>query len=124
MVKITLESIGNVVLPTREPLGILLDACIKEKCGVMECHVNANGCLDWVGINSGELSEVGLAEPTSGRGVELSVIKRAQLPRFSRPATMSTHGVIIDAMYSRRLFDARKQSSSGISKCHAKPLSE
>ena len=34
----------------------------------MECHVDANGCLDWVGINSGELSEVGLAEPTSGRG--------------------------------------------------------
>jgi hypothetical protein len=37
---------------------------------------------------------------------------------------MSTHGVMIDAMYSRRLFDALKQRSSGISKRHAKPLSE
>ena len=116
------ESIGDIVLLTREPLGILLDACVKEERGVMACRLNANGFLDWVSINTSELSEVGLAEPPAD--VELSVIKRAQLPQFSRPANMLTHRVIINAISSRRLFDAQKRSSTGILKRHANPLSE
>jgi hypothetical protein len=35
---------------------------------------------------------------------------------------MSTHGEIMEAMYSKRLFDAQKSKSSGISKRQAKPV--
>jgi len=43
MVKVTQECVGDVVLPTREPPGILLDACVKKECGVVACHLNADG---------------------------------------------------------------------------------
>jgi hypothetical protein len=56
--------------------------------------------------------------------VELSVIERAQLPRFKRPANMSTHGETMDAASLRRLFDALKCKFSGISNHQANPLSE
>jgi hypothetical protein len=68
MVKITQESVSVIVLPTREPLGILLDACVEEERGVMVCWLDTNRCLDWAGIDSNELSEVGFAELTHGRG--------------------------------------------------------
>ncbi len=67
-VKITRESIADIVLLTREPLGILLDACVKEEHSMMACCLDVGGCLDWVGINSGELLEIRLAEPTCGSG--------------------------------------------------------
>ncbi len=56
--------------------------------------------------------------------VELSVIKRAQSPCFKWPANMSTHGKMMDAMHLRRLLDAQKRKSSGISKCQANPLAK
>ena len=68
MVKITQESVGDLVLPTQEPLGILLDACVEEECSMMACRLDADGCLDWVNVNSGEFLEICLAEPTCGSG--------------------------------------------------------
>jgi len=41
--------------------------------------------------------------------VVLSVIDSAQFPLFRRPARMSIHGLIIDAMNSSRLFEALKR---------------
>jgi len=67
-VKVTRECIGDVVLPTREPLGILLDAGVEEERSMVACYLDANGCLDWVGVDSGELSEIRLAKPTCGSG--------------------------------------------------------
>jgi hypothetical protein len=40
--------------------------------------------------------------------VVLLVIDSAQSPLFNRPASISIHGLIIDAMNSSRLFDALK----------------
>ncbi len=56
--------------------------------------------------------------------VELSVIEREQSPCFRRPAKMSTHGEMMDGMYSRRLLDARNHKSSRISNRQANPSSE
>jgi len=46
--------------------------------------------------------------------VVLSVIDSAQSPAFSRFVIRSTQGVTMDAMNSRKLFDALNNKSSGI----------
>ena len=56
--------------------------------------------------------------------VVLSVIESTQSPRFSRPSIMSIQGEIIDAMYSRTLFEARKRRWVGSSNRHANPSFE
>jgi hypothetical protein len=51
---------------------ISCDSHVEEERGVMACCLDANGCLDRVRINSGELLEVVLrSQPVD---VELSVI--------------------------------------------------
>ena len=79
---------------------------------------------DWTGSASTSVDSLKFVLHSQPADVELSVIDRAQSPLVSLSASMSTHGVMIDAMYSRRLFDARNQRTSGTSKRHAKPLSE
>ncbi len=66
-IKITQESIRNVVLPPWEPLGVFLDACFEEEDGVMACHLDLDPRLDGIGITPNDLSEVGLAEPSCQR---------------------------------------------------------
>ena len=46
MIKITREGIGNIVLLSWEPLGVLLDARFEEEGGMMLCCLNANLRLD------------------------------------------------------------------------------
>ena len=56
--------------------------------------------------------------------VELSVIESAQSPWFRRPASMSIQDEMMDAMYSNKLLDALKQSSSVSLKRQAKHSSD
>ena len=56
--------------------------------------------------------------------VVLSVMDSAQSPLDKRPARMSIHGLIIDAMNSSRLFEALKRDLGGSSNLQAKPVSE
>ncbi len=114
-IKVTQESICDVVLRPREPLGVFLDACFEEEDGMTTCHLDLDPCLDGIKIFPDDLPEVGLVEP---------VIERAQSPRFRRLANMSTHGEMMDTMYSRRLLDAQNRRSFGISYRQANPLSE
>ncbi len=67
-IKITRESIHNIVLSPREPLGVFLDACFEEKGGMVACRFNSDSCLGWVGIIAREFTEVCLAEPSRQRG--------------------------------------------------------
>jgi hypothetical protein len=87
----------------------------------MMCNVDADSWLDRIHVFPKELPEFFLwIHPAD----ELSDIERAQSPLFKRPASMSTHGEIMEAMYSKRLFNAPKSKSSGILKRQAKPLLE
>jgi hypothetical protein len=36
------ECVGHIVFLPREPLRVLLDACLKEEGGVMTCNVDAD----------------------------------------------------------------------------------
>ncbi len=67
-IKVTRESICDIVLVPGEPLGVFFDACFEEKGGVVACRLDSGSCLDWVGIITSEFSEVGLAEPFCRRG--------------------------------------------------------
>ncbi len=67
-IKVTRESIRNIVLVPGEPLGVFLDACFEEEGGMVACHFDLDSCLDWVGIITGEFVEVGLVEPSRRRG--------------------------------------------------------
>jgi hypothetical protein len=64
MIKITREGIGNIVLLSWEPLGVLLDARFEEEGGVMLCCLDAHLRLDEICVVADELPEVGLAEPS------------------------------------------------------------
>jgi hypothetical protein len=68
MVKITQESIGDVVLPTQEPLGVFLDAHIEEEGGMMTRRIDADCRLHPICVLPDDFPEVGLAEPSCGRG--------------------------------------------------------
>ncbi len=63
-IKVTRESIRDVVLSPREPLGIFLDARLKEKDGMVVGRLDFDSCLDRIGIVAGEFLEVSLAEPS------------------------------------------------------------
>ncbi len=63
-IKVSQESIQDIVLPPWEPLGVFLDACFEEEDGVVACHLDSNLCLDRIRIIPDDLSEVGLAEPS------------------------------------------------------------
>ncbi len=80
--------------------------------------------LAWTGSGLLPVSSRKLVLRSHPANVVLSVIKRAQSPQLKRPANKSTHGKMIDAIYSSRLFDARNRRSSRISNCQAKPSSE
>ena len=67
-IKITRESICDIVLAPGEPLGVFFDACFEEKGGMVACRFNSDSCLDWVGIITREFTEVCLAEPSCQRG--------------------------------------------------------
>ena len=56
--------------------------------------------------------------------VVLSVIDSAQSPALKRPAIRSTQGVTMDAMNSRKLFDALNSKSSGNLNLQAYPSFE
>ncbi len=57
------ESVGNVVLSSREPLGVFLYARFEEKGGMMSRRLDADLCLDRVCVFPDDLPEVGFAEP-------------------------------------------------------------
>ncbi len=67
-IKVTRESICDVVLSPGEPLGIFLDARLEEKDGMVAGHLDSDSCLDRIGIVASEFSEVSLAEPSCQRG--------------------------------------------------------
>jgi hypothetical protein len=79
---------------------------------------------DWSGVALSPMNSWKFVFQSHPPDVKLSVIERAQSPLFKQPASMSTHGEIMEAMYSKRLFDAQKSKSSGILKCQGKPLSK
>ena len=58
------EGIGNIVLLSWEPLGVLLDARFKEEGGMMLLCLDANLSLDEIRVVADDLPEVGLAEPS------------------------------------------------------------
>ena len=62
-IKVTQESVGNIVLLSWEPLGVFLYAQFEEESGVMSCHLNVGLCLDRVRTLPNDLLEVGLVEP-------------------------------------------------------------
>jgi hypothetical protein len=62
-IKVSQESIRDIVLPPWEPLGVFLDACFEGEDGMVACHLDSNLCLDGIGIVPNDLSEFGLAEP-------------------------------------------------------------
>ena len=64
MIKITREGIGNIVLLSWEPLGVLLDARFEEEGGMMLRCLDANLCLDEIRVVAYDLLEVGLVEPS------------------------------------------------------------
>ena len=64
MIEITREGIGDIVLFSREPLGVLFDARFEEEGGVMLCYLDANLRLDEIRVVADELPEVCLAEPS------------------------------------------------------------
>ncbi len=66
--KVMQESIRDIVLSPGESLGIFLDTRLEEKDGMVAGHLDLDSCLDRIGINAGEFSEVGLAEPSCRRG--------------------------------------------------------
>ncbi len=66
-IKVTQESIRDIVLLPREPLGIFLDARLEEKDGMVGGHLDSDSCLDRIRIVASEFSEVGLAEPSCQR---------------------------------------------------------
>jgi hypothetical protein len=62
------ESVGNIVVLSQEPLGVFLDALLKEEGAVMLCSLDVDLLLDWVRILTNNLPKVGLMEPAHGRG--------------------------------------------------------
>jgi hypothetical protein len=58
------EGIGNIVLLSWEPLGVLLDARLEEEGGMMLRCLDANLSLDEIRVVAYDLLEVGLAEPS------------------------------------------------------------
>ncbi len=80
--------------------------------------------LAWTGSGLSPVCSRKLVLQSHPANVVLSVIERAQSPQLRRPANKSTHGEMINAIYSSRLFDARNRRSSGISNRQAKPSSE
>jgi hypothetical protein len=67
-IKVTRESIRDVVLLPGEPLGIFLDARLEEKDGMVAGRLDPDSCLDRIGIVASEFLEVGLAELSCQRG--------------------------------------------------------
>jgi hypothetical protein len=64
MIKITREGVGNIVLLSWEPLGVLLDARFEEEGGMMSHCLDANLSLDEIRVVACGLPEVGLVEPS------------------------------------------------------------
>ncbi len=64
----------------------------------------------WIADLPSSMKFVFLSHPSD---VVLSVIESAQSPRFSRPAMISIHSVIIAAICSSKLFEALNWSSFG-----------
>jgi hypothetical protein len=113
------ESVSDIGFPPGEPLRVLLDACLKEDGVMMTCDVDMDSWFAFSSMNSRKF--VLQSHPAY---LELSVIERVQSPLFKQPASMLTHGEIMEAMYSKWLFDAQKSKSSGILKHQAKHLSK
>ncbi len=57
------ESVGSIVLTSREPLGVFLYARFEEKGGMMLRLLDTDLCLDRVCVFLNDLAEVGFAEP-------------------------------------------------------------
>ena len=64
----------------------------------------------WIGSSQSSLKLVLRDHPSD---VVLSVMERQQSPFFSRPARISTHTVMIDAICSSKLLEARPCNSIG-----------
>ena len=62
------ESIGIVVLLAREPLGVFLDARVEEEGGMMARRLDADRRLHCIFVLPENFPEVGLVEPSCGRG--------------------------------------------------------
>jgi hypothetical protein len=62
-IKVTQESVDNIVLLSCKPLGVFLYAPFKEEGGVMSCRLDVGLHLDKVRALPNYLPEVGLAEP-------------------------------------------------------------
>jgi len=67
LIKIVQKGIGDIVFPSREPLGVFLDAFLEEEGDVMSFSLDADFCLNWVNAVTNCFSEIGLGEPTRGR---------------------------------------------------------
>ena len=87
--------------------------------GVLPCNFEADGLFN--GVCSLFQKNVFFSHPVE---VVLSVIDRAQSPGHRRFDIKSIHGVMMEAMNSRRLLDARKRQFSGSSSLQAKPPCE
>jgi len=74
-----------------------------------------------IGLMSSSLKFVFQIQPAN---VVLLVIENTQSPLVKHPASISTHGLMIDAMNSSKWFEARKRNSSGSSYRQANPSSE
>jgi hypothetical protein len=84
------------------------------------CFWHASILADaWMELSLSSLKFDFLSHPSA---VVLSVIDKTQSWLFRRPARMSTHGEIIAARCSSRLFDARKRRFFGRYHLHAQPL--
>jgi len=73
-----------------------------------------------MGLSPSSLKLDFLSHPSA---VVLSVIDKTQSWLFRRPAMMSTHGEIIAARCSSKLFDARNRRCFGRYHLQAQPLS-
>ena len=67
LIKIVQKGIGDIVFPSREPLGVFLDAFLEKEGDVMSLSLDADFCLNWVNAVTNCFSEIGLGEPTHGR---------------------------------------------------------
>ncbi len=62
------ESVGSIVLLSREPLGLLLYACNKEEGGVMLRHLDSDLRLYRIRVLPNDLPEICFLKPARGRG--------------------------------------------------------
>ena len=76
---------------------------VCEVAGVLPCDFKADGLID--GVRSLFQNNVFFSQPAE---VVLSVINRVQSPGHRCFDIKSIHGVMMEAMNSRRLLDAQK----------------